>query len=232
MPVPVFPPKKDADLLAWSKNFDTRITATPTSFGLDAAQATAYHALHAVYAAAYALAKNPNTNSKANVNAKNIARENLMYGSGGARELVNIVQAHPGTTDEMRSQLGLPQPDRHRSPIAAPTTAPDISIISTIGRTINVRLYDQDSTENRGKPVGLQGATILYNVGDSPPADSALWYFALNTSKTVFDVEIPAVIEAGSKIWLAAFWFNARKEASPLSSPEYARVGDGLAIAA
>src|SRR4051794_9849146 len=38
-----FLPTKDDALLAWSVAFAEKITATPTSFGLSAAQATAYN---------------------------------------------------------------------------------------------------------------------------------------------------------------------------------------------
>lgn len=232
MPIPVFPPKKDSGLMLWSTNFDSMITASPTTYGLDATQATAYNVLHAAYVTAYNTATNPNTNSKANVNAKNVAKDNLLHSAGGAWELVNIVQAFPGTTDDMRGQLGLPIRDTDMTPVPPPKNAPDLSIISTFGRTIKVRLRDQDNPTKRGKPTGVQGATILYHVGDTAPTDPALWTFALNASRTTFDVEIPASVESGSTVWLVAFWFNARKESGPASSFEYTSIGDGLAAAA
>lgn len=231
-PVPVFPPSKDADLLSWSSNFDSLITASAVTYGLDAGQATAYTALHDSFVSAYNISQNPNTNSKANVNAKNVAKDNLLNGSGGAWDLVDIVQAFPGTTDVMRGQLGLRIPDSDPTPVPAPSTAPDLSIISTFGRTIKVRLRDQENPDSRGKPDGVQGATVIYHVGESAPSDPAQWTFAMNVSKTTFDVEVPSSIEAGSKVFLTAFWFNARKESSPAASPEHTIIGDGLAAAA
>ncbi len=46
------------------------------------------------------------------------------------------------------------------------------------------------------------------------------------------DVQIPASVTAGSKVWLTAFWFNARKQSSPAALPESTRVSDGMAQAA
>src|SRR5947207_2572088 len=46
-----FLPDQDQDLEAWAANFDTRITATPTAFGLVAGDATAFHALAADFTA-------------------------------------------------------------------------------------------------------------------------------------------------------------------------------------
>ncbi len=231
MPVPIFPPRKDADLVTWSTNFDTLITSSAATYGLDAAQASGYNVLHNAFVSAYNIATNPNTNSKANVNAKNVARESLLNDANGAWELVDIVQAFPGTTDTMRGQLGIRIPDGP-TPVAAPSTAPDLSILSTFGKTIKVRLRDQLNPDSRGKPAGVQGATIVYHVGDTVPSDPAEWSFAMNVSKTVFDVELPASVPAASKVWLTAFWFNARKESSPAASPEYTVISDGVAQAA
>jgi hypothetical protein len=232
MAIPVFQPTKDADLLTWSDNFSTKITATPTAYGLTAAQATAYAALHTLYEAAYNRAKNPNTNSKQAVIAKNLAKDNLLNGSGGAWELVDIVQAFPGTTDAMRGELGLRIPDVAPTPIPAPQVAPDLAIISTAGRSVKVRLRDQENPDRRGKPDGVSGATVLFYVGETNPPDPALWAFLTNTSKTALDVEIPATVAAGAKVWLTAFWFNNRKESSPAATPESTRISDGLAQAA
>lgn len=55
----VVPPDKDQDLDAWSQNFDTKITATPTAYGLVAADATAFHALATDYATRLTTATNP-----------------------------------------------------------------------------------------------------------------------------------------------------------------------------
>lgn len=232
MSIPVFAPKRDADLLAWSNNFEARVSASPAMYGLSVAQAGVYSGLHAAFAAAYATARSPNTNSKANVNAKNVAREQLLNGSGGARALVNIVQAFPGTTDDMRAQLGLRIRDRDLSPIAAPSAAPSLTVLYAIGRLVKVRLRDRQSADRRGKPEGALGATVLYCVGEGPSEHLSNWSFAMNTSRPVFDVEIPGQVPAGSQVWLTAFWFNARMEVSPSATPASVHISQGLAAAA
>lgn len=233
MPIPIFEPKKDADLVTWSSNFQTKITATPTAYGLTAAQATAYTTLNTAWNTAYSRATNPNTNSKQAVIAKNTAKHNLVDGAGGAWALVDIVQAFPGTTNDMRGELGLRIPDTSMTPIPAPATAPDLSIVATMGRIIKVRLRDQENPDRRGKPEGVNGATVLYYVGnDTPPNDPSVWVFLENTSRTSLDVEIPSAVAAGSKVWLTAFWFNNRKQASPAAAFEFTRISDGYAAAA
>jgi hypothetical protein len=65
-----FVPTREADLLAWSRNFDNLISATPTAFGLTAAQATAYSTLHTNFAKAPA---------KPAVNPKSISMGGLRF---------------------------------------------------------------------------------------------------------------------------------------------------------
>lgn len=233
MSIPIFPPSKDAALLAWSANFSAKITATPTAYGLVAAQATTYASLHAAYNTAYNAAVNPNTNSKQAVIAKNQAKETLLNGRGGAWELVDVVQAYPNMTNALRGELGLRIPDASPTPVPAPTSAPELAIISTIGRVVNLRLRDIENPDRRGKPDGVTGATVLYHVSAAmPPNDPAVWTFLANTSKTRFEAALPSAVPAGSKVWLTAFWFNARKDPSPAAAFQSTVIGDALAQAA
>ena len=239
---PVFPPSRDADLLAWSANFSTKIGDAPATYGLVLAQATAYAALHDAFATAYSVATNPNTNSRQATAAKNQAKETLLNARNGAKELVRVVQAYPNITNALRTELGLRIPDTSPTPIPPPSSAPELAILSTFGRTVKIRLRDADNPERRGKPAGTEGATVLMYVGEAapdttsvatiPPSDPSSWVFLQITSKPVVDLDIPANVAPGAKIWLTAFWFNARKQAGPAASPQSTRISDGLAQAA
>jgi len=231
MAIPRFPQRKDSDLLAWSRGFGERINLTPGDFGLTAAQASAYAVLHDAFAAAYALATDPNSNSKANINAKNQARLALLNADGGAWALVKIIEAHPSTTLGMLGELGLRVP-REAAAVARPSAAPAMSIVATMGRIVKVRLRDREHAEKRGKPVGVRGATVLYWVGDEPPCDVSQWMFAMNASKPAFDVAMPKSVPAGSGVWLTAFWFNDKMEAGPAATAKQVYIGESLALAA
>jgi hypothetical protein len=232
MPIPVFPPSKDADLLTWSANFDAKITATPVRYGLTAAQATAYTPLHTAYATALAAVTNPNTNSKQAVIAKNQAKENLLRAPGGAWELVDIVQAYPGTTDAFRGELGLRIKDVEPTPVPAPVNPPLLAIVSTLNRAVKLKLKDITDLERRGKPEGVDGAAIVYHVGETAPLDPTKWVFLMNTSKTTVDAELPAGVPANSSVWFTAMWFNQRKESSPPATAQQAFIGGGLSAMA
>lgn len=231
MAVPPFPQTREADLLSWSTAFDTRITASPTDFGLDAAQATAYNALHSAFAAAYAIAIDPNSNSKRNVEVKNNAKQELLYGMGGAWQLVNIIQAWPAINNDLRAELNIRIPDADPTPVPVPTELPDMDVISTFGHTIKMRVHDAKGGL-RSKPAGVKGASIFFFVGDTAPSTVTEWSFAGNTTKNVFDVEVPSTTEAGAKVWLTAFWFNNRMQSGSAATPISIHIPGGVSVAA
>src|SRR5438105_1288066 len=112
-------PTKDSLLVQFSANFSTRITATPTTFGLVAADATAYATLNTAFVAAYdavMTARSAGERSKSLTAAKDSAKAALLT---SARSLYGRVQANAAVTDANKELLGITvraQP----SPIPAP----------------------------------------------------------------------------------------------------------------
>jgi hypothetical protein len=223
-----FLPNKDAALLAWSLNFSAKITATPTAYGLTAPQATAYATLHTNYATALA-ACDPGERSKSLVAAKNAARAAL---KSSARLLALLVQGTASVTDAQKLELGLTV-RAMPSPIPPPAYAPALDVVSVSGRTVRIRLHDSTDAARRGKPAGVNGATVLSFVGTTPPdgVDGG-WKFEGNTGRTIVDVVFPETVAAGAKVWLAAFWFNGSKQSGPICAPVGTNVQFGVSMAA
>lgn len=100
-------PTKDSDLVSFSTNFSTRITATPTVFGLTAGDATAYAALHTAFLAAYnavTTARDAGDRSKSLATAKDVAKDNLLV---LARDLYGTVQADSTVSNANKNLLGV-----------------------------------------------------------------------------------------------------------------------------
>ena len=227
--MPDFIPARDSDLVTWSTNFDTRITAAPTTFGLTAAQATAYDALHDAFVAAYNAAANDGSNSTSAIITKNDARVSLV---ANARLLAAIVQAHPGTTNTMRSDLGLTVRDAAPTPVPPPADAPSIVVVSTSGNTVRVRIIDPANPTRRGKPAGVDGIALFSFVGAAAPTDEAAWKFEGNTTQTAVNVIFPNTTAPGAKVWFTAFYFNQRKQSGPPATPVSTNIAGGGAMAA
>ena len=224
-----FLPDRESELVTWSTNFNTRVNATPTTFGLTAPQAAAYGDLHDAFVSAYTAATNDATNSRSAVVTKNDAKALLV---AGARQLAGIVQRFPGTTNTMRSDLGLTVRDADPTPIPPPAGAPSVVIESTSGNTVRVRMIDPANPTRRGRPDGVDGLAVFSFVGAAAPSEEGNWRFEGNTTRTTVDVVFPAATAPGAKVWFTAFYFNARKQRGPAATPVGTNVAGGAAMAA
>ena len=211
MAIPLFLPRREVDLLLWSRNYDQLTNETPEAYGLTVEQCAHYSVLHAQFEETYKTARQPDTNSRSATAGKNTARDALI---AEAKGLVAIVQAFPGTTDAMRSALGLRIRDANPSPIPPPDSPPILTVLYCLGRRARLRLLQHDVSGRRGKPAGALGATILIYAGTHPPADPYEWRFAMNASRPEFDLVFPWSIPPGAKVWITAMWFNARMQTS------------------
>jgi hypothetical protein len=223
-----FLPSGDAALLAWSNNFNTLITATPTAFGLTAALATAYGTLHTAYATALAACE-PSIRTRGAVAAKNTARTNL---KNDAKLLANLVYGTATVTNAQKLTLGL-NVRATPSPIPVPSDPPSLTIKSVRGRTVKIKLSDSTSSAKRGKPPGVSGASVFSFIGATASDDISLWKFEGNTGRTVMEVAFPPATVGGAQVWLTAFWFNGRKQSGPATDPvtTYLQAG-GVSMAA
>ena len=223
-----FLPTRDADLVTWSTNFSALIVATPTAFGLTAAQASTYRGLHNAFVAAYNLAMSAATRTPAVIVTKDAAKNAL---KANARQLAGIIQKCPTVTNTQRSQLGLTV-KASPSPIPPPSDAPGLDIVSTTGNTVRLRLHDSTNSTRRGKPAGVTGAAVFSFVGAAAPTDQSGWTFQGNTSRTVTDVTFPGSTAPGAKVWFTAFWFNQKKQSGPACAPVGTNIPGGSAMAA
>ena len=216
-----FLPSKDADLLAWGTNFSTRITATPTAFGLVAGDATSFAALLSAYDTALA-ACDPGTRSKSTVSTKNDARTALR---DAAALLSKKVQGTASVTDAQKIDLGL-NVRKAPQPIPAPAASPKVDVVSVNQNVVQIKLHGEGA--KRGMPAGVNGAIVISWVGENPPADPSLWKTEGVVSKGKLAIAFPIDAEPFSKVWIAASWFNPAKETGPLCPPVSTYLGAWL----
>ena len=219
MPSESYLPKREADLVTWSNNFESLVRVNFAQYGVTTAQATAYTALNTAWRNAYQAANDNSTRTPSSITTKNTAKANLIDGPGGIRELVAIIQGFPGTTNTMRSDLEITVRDFEPTPVPAPADPPQITIASVIGRTVKIRLRDINNPDRRAKPEGVQSAAVLWFVGEEPPSTLLGWNLAGNASRTNYEVEFPATVEPGAKVWITAYWLNPRSESGPAATP-------------
>ena len=207
-------PRSDSALLAWSLNFGSKISLSPVTYGLSAAQATSYGTVHANYASALA-ACDPVVRNRTATAAKNTAKAELKI---AANQLIDAVNSTPGVTNAEKINIGInirvkPTP----SPV--PATVPGMIVMSVNAWTVKIKLYDIASKAKRGRPPGVVAANLFSYVGAVPPAGMGAWQFEGTVGKTTVDVTFPNTVAPGTKVWLSAFWLSGSKKSGPASPP-------------
>jgi hypothetical protein len=216
-----FLPAREAELVVWIGTFKALITANPTTYGLVAGQATTYGTLATNYVTAYNLANADATRSPSNIIAKDDARRLVV---ANTRLLAGIIQKFPGTTDQMRSDLGLTVPAQ-RSPIPVPANPPMLEIKQRVGTTVRLKLHD--NVGNRSKPLGVQGARVYSFVGAQPPVQIEDWVFEGQATRTLVDISFPETTAPGTVVWFTAQWYNPRGQTGPGCAPVSTNIAGG-----
>jgi hypothetical protein len=215
-----FLPRTDGAFATWALNFRTLIGADPAMYGVTVDQSTQLLQLQQAYAMAYQEAIEPSTRTKGKILAKNDARDALKT---FVRFLAKVVEGQPTVTNEQKVDLGL-NVRKNPTPVPPPPFAPDIDILSLVGRRLTLRLHNSQTVGHRRKPAGVKGATLFSYVGEAPPVRVDDWKFEGSTTKTVVTVDFAADLEPGTKVWVTCFWFNGRSESGPAATPMSVRI--------
>jgi hypothetical protein len=226
-----FLPRTDAGLLLWANGFSAQITATPTVFGLVAAQATSFASTLSTYSSALNAATNDSTRTKGTVAAKNTARNSLR---AACQSMAAIVQAFPSITPMQLENLGLTVRDHGKTPVPAPGLAPRVTVKKVTGRVVSCLITDASIDGGRRRPPNADGATIMSAVGDvAPPAGDSGWKLEGQTGKNLFNVQFSNDVAPGATCWIVALWYNKRGEYSPACDPvqTYLQIGPATAAA-
>jgi hypothetical protein len=172
-------PARDSTLDTWSANFSTLITATPSTYGLDATAAlaiqNAFNTWHAAYliggsAGSPPVPLNPSTFTRVTVAAKNaekIAMTTIL------RTYASQIRLNPGVSNSDKTALGLNLPNNSPSPIGTPTTFPLLAIVSAGPGTHELRFADNTTPSIRKKPFGAVGMQLFRGVATDPIDDVA-----------------------------------------------------------
>lgn len=208
-------PTKDSSLVDWSTNANTRLTASPASYGTTAAIATQYDTVHDAFIAGYnnlIAARAAGTRSQSLTAIKESAKAALL---NFARPLYKQIQANTSVTAAAKIELGVHVPDVEPSPQPVPGFAPQLTIVSVNGRLVKIRLSDPANPTRRRMPDGCNGATVMSSVGAEAPEDPRAYKYEGSTSRTTVEILFPESVAPGTQVWLTAFFFNERKQNGP-----------------
>jgi len=142
MPSSNYIPAKDADFQSWLLNFSTLLTASPTTYGLVAGDATAVAAQYTAWHAAYLLATDPGTRTSVTVAAKDVARANA---TAVVRPLAVEISRNAGVLAADKVDIGVNPNTSTPTPVPAPTTVPVLSVDAYGFLTMDLRYRDESA---------------------------------------------------------------------------------------
>jgi hypothetical protein len=171
--------KSNADLYAGSNTFSTLISASATTYGLTAQQASDYAALNDVFSAAFLLAQAPQTRTAGTIQARKDSAIPLI---AKAAELAKIIEATPTVTNQQKIDLGL-------SVRAIPAPLPPPGTCSNFKAELLADGSVQ-STWKANNPPGMTGVT--YQVWRRFGSEGEFIFIGASGEKKYIDSTIPA----------------------------------------
>ena len=219
------PTDKVSSLVDWSTNADTRLNASPATYGTTAAIASQYSAVHDPFiaaAAAVIAAREAGTVSSSLISIRNEKQRDLL---AFARPLYKQIQANPAVTDAAKIELGVKVPDVNPTPQPLPNRAPILRVDKVDGRVITIALRDPNDPDRRRMP--FNGAIVMSYIGPTMPTDPGVFTLAGTTSRTSFAVVVPEGTAPGTQVWLTAAFFNERKQLGAACLPIGTQVNFG-----
>jgi hypothetical protein len=191
-----------------------------------------YTELHDAYIAAYNVmmaARAQGTRSETQTMMRNSTRRALI---AYARELYGMVQANNSVSDADKVLLGIHVRDNSKSKINAPTERPGVDVLSVVGRTVTVLIYDSASIGKRGKPRGAVSAWVYTHAGPDFPSDPSRWQFRGAFNRPKARIVFPDSVANGEQVWIRAAWVSRRGETGPVSEPITTNIQGGGTSAA
>jgi hypothetical protein len=220
-------PRTDRELVSWSTNADTRLTAAPDLYGITPAVAQQYNAVHTAFVLAYnehmaARQSGVRSSPLASTTAR-CKRDLLIF----ARGLYKAIQSNPVVSDADKILLGVHIISDTRTRTPAPDVAPGIQVLAVDGRCVRIRIYDPAQPGRKRMPDGVSNATIMSFVGPAAPTDPFAYKFEGGTTRCNLEVRFPDSVAPGSQVWLIAFFSNGRDRTGPVCTPVGAIINYG-----
>jgi hypothetical protein len=120
------------------------------------------------------------------------------------RDFVNRFLRYPPVTDADRDNMGIPNKKSGRGSVPVPTTSPQLFIDTGTRRRVIIR-YKDEKSERRGKPTGVHGIEVRWEILDHYPQSIK------ELTHSSFDTNPPLTLEfdendRGKRIYLSGSW--------------------------
>ena len=124
------------------------------------------------------------------------------------RAFVNQFLRFPPVTNVDRVEMGVPNHDTIRTDHFVVTENVDFVIRLSAIRELVIHFWQQGA-DHRAKPIGYEGAVIIWGVADSPPDNPEDLAHHIMASRTPFTLHFDEE-ERGKTVYVALAWQNER----------------------
>jgi len=213
-------PASDAEALAWMETFSSGITASPATYNLVAADATAIAAAVASFSSAQSVAVNPATRTKVTVNERDVARASA---EELCRQYAMLIKENAGISDANKIAIGVRPVNTTRTPIPAPATSPLLNIVANTPGVQTLRYADSATPDSGKKPFGAIQLQLFVVTGTAAVTDpDSAAFLAAHTRNPV---EVPFTSADDGKVaTYFARWATRTGEVGPWSLPVSMRI--------
>ena len=179
---PPYIPPADADFATWLANFDALLTANPTDFGLDAADAAVVAPVAATFAAAYPISQDPATRTPVTVAAKDAARASA---EAVVRPFAVRVSQNAAVTNANKAAIGVTVRTAVPTPIPPPVDAPTLGFEKATPLQLQAT-YEVAGSVGKSKPFGSVGVEIATAIGVAHTVDPSAATYRKTVTKSPF----------------------------------------------
>ncbi|MDR1129541.1 MAG: hypothetical protein LBK96_00985 [Prevotellaceae bacterium] len=204
-------PKKDSELVSWGANFNSKVAAGASRWGIPSNEVTNLQTAYDAFVVLQRKADSPDSTTVI-VAEKNAARDKYVE---LVRAMAGFRLKNPIITDAERLDMGLHVYDNTKTTVDVPKTRPELFIEVVDFRRLKVSFQDQGS-KSKAKPYGVDGAVIVCAVLDTPPADHSALTRSVLATRTPHILEFTEE-ERGKTVYIAICWQNEKGQMGPWS---------------
>lgn len=209
-------PSKDSLFDNFQTDLVTAVTDNATAWGITTGELTALTAAQTPWTGTWAIAKNKDNRTSAQVLAKITARKN--YEAVLRPFIQTRIQGNPLMTAADKLLCGIKPRDTVRTRIPVPTGTPLITIVNEAGNSVVIYFHPpqgEPGSTLRGKPKGVTGmviaiATDVTEPPKNPDECNNREILTRSPKRYTFD---PGA--RGKTVYFFACWVNAKGEQGP-----------------
>lgn len=208
-------PDTDAGYDAWLLNFSTKLTASPTTYGLVTGDATAVAAQYTAWHAAFLAATTPATRTPVTVATKDTQRAATLL---IVRPYAVTVSRNSAVSDANKIALGVNPNSSIPTPVPPPSAIPVLNLDSSVPGVQTLRYTNPSSPTSRAKPEGAIALQLFRSTATTLPTDPLAGGYLGAYTKIPLTVEnSPGDKGKTARYW--ARWQNRKGEVGPWSDP-------------